>query len=117
MFPALRFVCLWLNLLTGATAGTCTGSDCLRRGGCVHPHASNAQASQLSYTPPLLQLALFARCLQWIYNAAKLKEVLTTNGDRTADPEFFDPPSCPFYTNTVGALSPYGQVRLERLFR
>eukprot|EP00198_Chlamydomonas_reinhardtii_P007969 XP_001697306.1 predicted protein [Chlamydomonas reinhardtii] len=47
--------------------------------------------------------------LHWIYNAAKLKEVLTTNGDRTADPEFFDPPSCPFYTNTVGALSPYGQ--------
>ncbi|RLN14020.1 hypothetical protein BBJ28_00022620 [Nothophytophthora sp. Chile5] len=44
--------------------------------------------------------------LHWIYDGEKLKELVASRG--AAGPEFFEPPSCPFYSYTAGALSPYG---------
>lgn len=35
--------------------------------------------------------------LHWIYDHAKLEALL---GDKKSTPEFFDPPSCPFYDST-----------------
>eukprot|EP00123_Amoebidium_parasiticum_P013351 comp21908_c0_seq1/m.31454 comp21908_c0_seq1/g.31454 ORF comp21908_c0_seq1/g.31454 comp21908_c0_seq1/m.31454 type:complete len:340 (-) comp21908_c0_seq1:351-1370(-) len=50
--------------------------------------------------------------LHWIYDDAKIKELV--GGE--SDPEFFSPPSCPFYNNSdfpghylTGQPSPYGE--------
>eukprot|EP00882_Tetradesmus_deserticola_P009155 GHRQ01009657.1.p1 GENE.GHRQ01009657.1~~GHRQ01009657.1.p1 ORF type:complete len:356 (+),score=159.95 GHRQ01009657.1:262-1329(+) len=45
--------------------------------------------------------------LHWIYDQGKLQQLLDSKG-RQASPEFFDPPSCPFYEMPNGSLSPYG---------
>lgn len=42
-----------------------------------------------------------------IYDQSKLHQMLVSKGKDSA-PEFFDPPSCPFYTIPLGSLSPYG---------
>lgn len=34
--------------------------------------------------------------LHWIYDREKLKSIL---GDKVSTPEFFNPPSCPFYNS------------------
>jgi hypothetical protein len=39
--------------------------------------------------------------LHWIYDQAKIQSLLADKG-RAASPEFFEPPSCPFYQ--VGAV-------------
>ncbi|KAF4142599.1 ADP-ribosylglycohydrolase [Phytophthora infestans] len=44
--------------------------------------------------------------LHWIYDGVKMEELAATRG--SAGPEFFEPPSCPFYSYQSGALSPYG---------
>lgn len=44
--------------------------------------------------------------LHWIYDRDKIKTLVTDRPDR---PEFFDPPSCPFYTYEQGRNSPYGR--------
>ncbi|KAF6253565.1 ADP-ribosylation/Crystallin J1 [Scenedesmus sp. NREL 46B-D3] len=43
--------------------------------------------------------------LHWIYDQDKLQQLLAS---KQAAPEFFDPPSCPFYEMPSGSLSPYG---------
>uniref|UniRef100_A0A383VKV4 ADP-ribosylglycohydrolase n=1 Tax=Tetradesmus obliquus TaxID=3088 RepID=A0A383VKV4_TETOB len=45
--------------------------------------------------------------LHWIYDQGKLQQLLASKGKQAA-PEFFDPPSCPFYEMPSGSLSPYG---------
>lgn len=42
--------------------------------------------------------------LHWIYDGGKMAALV---GARAA-PEFYEPPSCPFYSYESGALSPYG---------
>eukprot|EP00882_Tetradesmus_deserticola_P033917 GHRQ01038788.1.p1 GENE.GHRQ01038788.1~~GHRQ01038788.1.p1 ORF type:complete len:169 (+),score=54.80 GHRQ01038788.1:10-516(+) len=42
-----------------------------------------------------------------VYDQGKLQQLLDSKG-RQASPEFFDPPSCPFYEMPNGSLSPYG---------
>jgi hypothetical protein len=42
--------------------------------------------------------------LHWIYDQKVIAEKLTSG----AEPSFFDPPSCPFYTYDQGKYSPYG---------
>lgn len=44
--------------------------------------------------------------LHWIYDADKLAGLVAQRPGGAA--EFFEPPSCPFYSYTSGALSPYG---------
>ncbi|POM73013.1 ADP-ribosylation/Crystallin J1 [Phytophthora palmivora] len=44
--------------------------------------------------------------LHWIYDGDKMKELAAARG--SAGPEFYEPPSCPFYSYESGALSPYG---------
>ena len=44
----------------------------------------------------------------------KLADLLDGEG-RTATPEFFPTPSCPFYVYKLGALSPYGDEALAAL--
>ncbi|KAG2759497.1 hypothetical protein JG687_00009422 [Phytophthora cactorum] len=44
--------------------------------------------------------------LHWIYDADKMKELAAAR--RSGGPEFYEPPSCPFYSYESGALSPYG---------
>jgi hypothetical protein len=44
--------------------------------------------------------------LHWIYDPEKIKKLMSDAGRDT--PEFFEPPSCPFYTYESGRLSPYG---------
>ncbi|CAD7700438.1 unnamed protein product [Ostreobium quekettii] len=49
--------------------------------------------------------------LHWIYNVSHLQDLLKKNqgaGNDLLHPEFFEPPSCPFYKYTSGELSPYG---------
>ncbi|KAL4140213.1 hypothetical protein PRNP1_015283 [Phytophthora ramorum] len=43
--------------------------------------------------------------LHWIYDGDKMKQLAARS---TAGPEFYEPPSCPFYSYESGALSPYG---------
>ncbi|OWZ06401.1 ADP-ribosylation/Crystallin J1 [Phytophthora megakarya] len=43
--------------------------------------------------------------LHWIYDGEKMKELVSA---RSSGPEFYEPPSCPFYSYESGALSPYG---------
>eukprot|EP00878_Enallax_costatus_P019783 GHUV01020885.1.p1 GENE.GHUV01020885.1~~GHUV01020885.1.p1 ORF type:complete len:325 (+),score=106.22 GHUV01020885.1:330-1304(+) len=45
--------------------------------------------------------------LHWIYDQGKIQELLKSKG-KQGTPEFFDPPSCPFYQMPSGSLSPYG---------
>jgi len=45
--------------------------------------------------------------LHWIYDVSKLKELT-----KSQSPEFFEPPSCPFYKYEPGQLSPYGAEAL-----
>lgn len=45
--------------------------------------------------------------LHWIYDGSKITDLLKSKG-REAQPEFFEPPSCPFYEMPSGALTPYG---------
>jgi ADP-ribosylglycohydrolase len=49
--------------------------------------------------------------LHWIYDDNKMKELL--ENDRK--PEFYEPPSCPFYSYENGNLSPYGDEILPLL--
>ncbi|CAM9977229.1 unnamed protein product, partial [Phaeothamnion confervicola] len=46
--------------------------------------------------------------LHWIYDTSKIDDLL--KGERALEHpfEFYDPPSCPFYSSTVGNLSPWG---------
>lgn len=46
--------------------------------------------------------------LHWIYKAEVMDSLLKSKPGAAAAPEFFDPPSCPFYQMPLGALSPYG---------
>ena len=48
--------------------------------------------------------------LHWIYDVAKIKALTKTHA-----PEFFEPPSCPFYKYEPGQLSPYGAEALAVL--
>lgn len=50
--------------------------------------------------------------LHWIYDRDKIKALVADRPDR---PEFFDPPSCPFYTYEQGRNSPYGEQALHLL--
>eukprot|EP00050_Salpingoeca_kvevrii_P007858 m.299110 g.299110 ORF g.299110 m.299110 type:complete len:346 (+) comp14040_c0_seq1:2-1039(+) len=45
--------------------------------------------------------------LHWIYNTTKIKQMVGQN-----PPEFYSPPSCPYYNYTEGSFSPYGQQTL-----
>lgn len=45
--------------------------------------------------------------LHWIYDPAKIQSLLDEKR-ASSNPEFFEPPSCPFYDYTAGSLSPYG---------
>ncbi|KAF1313278.1 Adp-ribosylation/crystallin j1, partial [Globisporangium splendens] len=51
--------------------------------------------------------------LHWIYDDAKLAGLVAQA--KPNGPEFFNPPSCPFYTYESGALSPYGDEVLPLL--
>ncbi|KAK1928472.1 Crystallin J1B [Phytophthora citrophthora] len=44
--------------------------------------------------------------LHWIYDGDKMQQLVSARG--SAGPEFYEPPSCPFYSYESGALSPYG---------
>ncbi|KAG7395190.1 hypothetical protein PHYBOEH_004144 [Phytophthora boehmeriae] len=44
--------------------------------------------------------------LHWIYDADKMKQLAAARGSNGV--EFYEPPSCPFYSYQSGALSPYG---------
>ncbi|RLN58629.1 hypothetical protein BBJ29_007885 [Phytophthora kernoviae] len=44
--------------------------------------------------------------LHWIYDGEKMKQLAAARGSN--GPEFYEPPSCPFYSYESGALSPYG---------
>ncbi|GMH44933.1 hypothetical protein BSKO_12890 [Bryopsis sp. KO-2023] len=52
--------------------------------------------------------------LHWIYNTAQIQALLTTK-QKIGSPEFFEPPSCPFYKYDSGNLSPYGDEVLPLL--
>lgn len=45
--------------------------------------------------------------LHWIYDTDKIASLLKEAG-KDEEPEFFNPPSCPFYSYALGELSPYG---------
>ncbi|CAH0485361.1 unnamed protein product [Peronospora farinosa] len=51
--------------------------------------------------------------LHWIYDDEKMKQLAVAHG--SAGPEFYEPPSCPFYSYESGALSPYGDEILPLL--
>ncbi|EGZ27550.1 hypothetical protein PHYSODRAFT_353417 [Phytophthora sojae] len=51
--------------------------------------------------------------LHWIYDGDKMKQLVEARG--AAGPEFYEPPSCPFYSYESGALSPYGAEILPLL--
>lgn len=51
--------------------------------------------------------------LHWIYDADKLATLVAQRPGGAA--EFFEPPSCPFYSYASGALSPYGDEVLPLL--
>ena len=51
--------------------------------------------------------------LHWIYDDEKMKQLAVARG--SAGPEFYEPPSCPFYSYESGALSPYGDEILPLL--
>lgn len=42
--------------------------------------------------------------LHWIYDVDQIKRMAANT------PEFYDPPSCPYYTYPLGSFSLYGQV-------
>ncbi|GMF43405.1 unnamed protein product [Phytophthora fragariaefolia] len=44
--------------------------------------------------------------LHWIYDGDKMKQLAEARG--SLGPEFYEPPSCPFYSYESGKLSPYG---------
>jgi ADP-ribosylglycohydrolase len=48
--------------------------------------------------------------LHWIYSPDEIRGKLDGR-----DPEFFDPPSSPFYDYKLGQLSPYGEEALPLL--
>jgi len=48
--------------------------------------------------------------VHWIYDTEKLSTLVGEG-----HPEFFDPPSCPFYTYKSGAQSPWGDEQLQLL--
>ena len=50
--------------------------------------------------------------MHWVYDTSKLEDLLKTSC-KTETPEFFSPPSCPFYTYTQGEQSPWGAEALE----
>jgi len=50
--------------------------------------------------------------LHWIYDTDKIKALLAGRQDR---PEFFDPPSCPYYSYELGRNSPYGEQTIQLL--
>ncbi|KAG2493895.1 hypothetical protein HYH03_007832 [Edaphochlamys debaryana] len=52
--------------------------------------------------------------LHWIYDMDKITSLLTEHG-RSAEPAFFEPPSCPYYEYESGAQSPYGDELLPVL--
>jgi hypothetical protein len=52
--------------------------------------------------------------LHWIYNPDAIEQMLASAGVRSS-PEFFDPPSCPWYDLPLGSLSPYGDESLVLL--
>jgi hypothetical protein len=51
--------------------------------------------------------------LHWIYDGDKMQQLAAARG--AAGPEFYEPPSCPFYSYESGALSPYGDEILPLL--
>ncbi|KAG6620404.1 ADP-ribosylation/Crystallin J1 [Phytophthora cinnamomi] len=51
--------------------------------------------------------------LHWIYDGDKMKQLAEARGE--VGPEFYEPPSCPFYSYESGALSPYGAEILPLL--
>lgn len=52
--------------------------------------------------------------LHWIYDTGKIRSILE-GSKRTAVPEFFEPPQCPFYQYKSGQQSPYGDELLPVL--
>eukprot|EP00238_Polyblepharides_amylifera_P005020 CAMPEP_0196594222 /NCGR_PEP_ID=MMETSP1081-20130531/77701_1 /TAXON_ID=36882 /ORGANISM="Pyramimonas amylifera, Strain CCMP720" /LENGTH=282 /DNA_ID=CAMNT_0041918425 /DNA_START=318 /DNA_END=1166 /DNA_ORIENTATION=+ len=48
--------------------------------------------------------------LHWIYDTRQIKSLV-----KDGNPEFFNPPSCPFYRYPLGAQSPYGDEALPLL--
>jgi ADP-ribosylglycohydrolase len=52
--------------------------------------------------------------MHWVYDTVKLEELLK-NDEKTESPEFFSPPSCPYYTLEQGEQSPWGAEALELL--
>lgn len=51
--------------------------------------------------------------LHWIYDGDKMQQLVAARG--SSGPEFYEPPSCPFYSYESGALSPYGDEILPLL--
>lgn len=49
--------------------------------------------------------------LHWVYDAQKMAQLAAAR----PQPEFYDPPSCPFYSVESGAFSPYGDEVLPLL--
>jgi len=45
--------------------------------------------------------------LHWIYDQSLVEKMMKRDGD-IRGAEFFDPPSCPFYSYSLGEQSPYG---------
>ncbi|KAK9812894.1 hypothetical protein WJX72_005338 [[Myrmecia] bisecta] len=70
------------------------------------PDARFKQAAKAAILGGLVADAA-ATPLHWIYDVPALADKLRTAG-ATDTPEFFEPPSCPFYQYPTGALSPYG---------
>jgi len=50
--------------------------------------------------------------VHWIYDLNKLNQIL---GASISTPEFFDPPSCPYYQYELGRNTPYGEGVLHLL--
>mmetsp|Transcript_13840 Transcript_13840/g.16680 ORF Transcript_13840/g.16680 Transcript_13840/m.16680 type:complete len:399 (+) Transcript_13840:262-1458(+) len=53
--------------------------------------------------------------LHWIYDTNDIATKLEQGGRTAASPEFFEPPSSPFYTYKSGSSSPYGDEVLPLL--
>lgn len=68
----------------------------------LHPKPSPARAQTLIASSLLADAATMG--LHWIYNQ---QDIATKISGRQGG-EFFEPPSCPFYTYESGKFSPYG---------
>eukprot|EP00049_Salpingoeca_infusionum_P027835 m.34581 g.34581 ORF g.34581 m.34581 type:complete len:359 (-) comp9780_c0_seq2:399-1475(-) len=93
-----------LNTLVGFIAAAVCAMQAAATVEPVSPSKASASDRALAMLVGAFVADAATMPLHWIYSVSKIQELVGSG-----NPEFFSPPSCPYYNYTEGGFSPYGQ--------